>query len=56
MYAIGVSNFDARQLIELLSFSDTKVSVIQNWMDPFNQDKEIRSIAEDHGIVYMAYR
>lgn len=35
--AIGVSNFEPHLFKELLSLADTKVGVIQNWMDPFNQ-------------------
>lgn len=53
--AIGVSNLDARQLQDLLKFANTRVSVIQNWMDPFHQDKEVRSICHQYNIVYMAY-
>ena len=53
--SIGVSNFDARQLSELLQLSNTKVAVIQNWMDPFHQNKDVRRLAAEHGIVYMAY-
>jgi 2,5-diketo-D-gluconate reductase A len=53
--AIGVSNFDAEQLRELLEFSNRKVSVVQNWMDPLHQDRAVRALAADHGIIYMAY-
>eukprot|EP01035_Chromulina_nebulosa_P017085 gene17085-22598_t len=31
------------------------VSNIGNWMDPFNQDKEVRKLAKENDIVYMAY-
>lgn len=53
--AIGVSNFDSNLLHQLISIADSKVSVIQNWMDPFNQDKTVREIASKHGCLYMAY-
>lgn len=53
--SIGVSNFDASLLTELLKMSNRKVAVVQNWMDPFHQDQEVRHIAREHGIVYMAY-
>jgi diketogulonate reductase-like aldo/keto reductase len=53
--AIGVSNFDVGLLRELLDLADVKVSVIQNWMDPFRQDEEVRQLAASHGIVYMSY-
>ena len=32
-----------------------KVDVVQNWMDPFHQDKEVRALCAEHGIQYMAY-
>ena len=55
VHAIGVSNFDASQLQELLSLTNHKVSVVQNWMDPFHQDYEVRQICKDNNIVYMGY-
>jgi len=53
--AIGVSNFGAGQLSELLLMSNTRIAVVQNWMDPFHQDKQVRELCREHGIVYMAY-
>ena len=53
--AIGVSNFDIALIKELHHMSVAKVSVIQNWMDPFNQDIAVRKFASDNKIVYMAY-
>jgi diketogulonate reductase-like aldo/keto reductase len=53
--AIGASNLNPHQLRELLNSANSRVSVIQNWMDPFRQDKEVRSICKQYGIVYMAY-
>lgn len=53
--AIGVSNLDPHQLLDLLKIANSRVSVLQNWMDPFHQDKEVRSICNQYGIVYMAY-
>eukprot|EP01038_Epipyxis_sp_PR26KG_P011351 gene11351-15219_t len=68
--AIGVSNFDIRLLEEafnmptkykaaeddkFLSHIYKRVSIIQNWMDPFHQDKEVRKFAKEHSIQYMAY-
>jgi len=52
---IGVSNFDVHLLEELFSFATVRVSFLQNWMDPFHQDKETRAFAKRHGIVYMAF-
>jgi diketogulonate reductase-like aldo/keto reductase len=53
--AIGVSNFHMHDLEQLLDMADAKVSVVQNWMDPFNQDTAVREFCKRHGIVYMAY-
>lgn len=52
---IGVSNFDDWQVLELLKITNTPINIIQNWMDPFHQDMEVRSICYQNNIVYMAY-
>ena len=53
---IGVSNFDISLLEELvLHHANRKVAVVQNWMDPFHQDRAVREFCRDHGIQYMAY-
>lgn len=53
---IGVSNFDVHLLEELvLNIANHKVSLVQNWMDPFHQDVETRQFCQEHGIQYMAY-
>lgn len=53
--AIGASNLSPQQLRRLIQTANTRVSVIQNWMDPFHQDKEVRAICKEYGIAYMAY-
>ena len=53
--AIGVSNFDPNLLRELLRMSNAKVAVIQNWMDPFHQDRETRELCKENNIIYMSY-
>ena len=53
--AIGVSNFGEQDLMELLAMANAKVAVVQNWMDPYRQDKRVRDICKEYGIVYMAY-
>lgn len=52
---IGVSNFNILILRQLIASSNTPVSLIQNWCDPFHQDKEVRTLAKNHNIAYMAY-
>lgn len=53
--AIGVSNFHVELLEELLDMSNSKVSVVQNWMDPYHQDADTRAFCLEHHIQYMAY-
>lgn len=53
VHAIGVSNFDQRNLKELLDISNKKVSVVHNWMDPYYQDRVVREMCKANGIVYM---
>ena len=52
---IGVSNFDLAQLQQLQGLSNTRVAAVQNWCDPFHQDRWVRSLAARSGMVYMAY-
>lgn len=53
--SLGVSNFYKPDLYELLSWSVEPVSVVQNWFDPFNPDKETRKICTEYNIRYMGY-
>lgn len=53
---IGVSNFDFPQMEELvLHHANRKVHLVQNWMDPLHQDREVRVFCREHNIQYMAY-
>lgn len=61
---IGVSNFDLPLLQELLQLTTSKannngkmtqVTAVQNWCDPFHQDREVRAFLRAQGIQYMAY-
>ena len=54
--SIGVSNFHLELLEDLvLRHANSKVAVVQNWMDPFHQDAAVRAFAKEHKIQYMAY-
>ena len=55
--SIGVSNFDVALLEELvdLTSDDVPVSAVQNWFDPYFQDRLVRQFCERHDIVYMGY-
>jgi len=59
--AVGVSNVGVGDLRELLSENSEKNDravvphVVQNWMDPFHQDREVRAFCAARGVQYMAY-
>eukprot|EP00752_Nemacystus_decipiens_P003477 g3212.t1 len=53
--AIGVSNFSEGLLRELLMLATVVPAAVQNWMDPFHQDKVVRALCAEHGIAYIAY-
>lgn len=38
-----------------MSMSNTKIAIVQNWMDPLHQDRATRELAQANGIAYMAY-
>lgn len=47
--AIGVSNFSEGLLRELLEFATVMPAAVQNWMDPFHQDKAVRALCAVNG-------
>lgn len=47
--AIGVSNFSEGLLRELLVLATVVPAAVQNWMDPFHQDKAVRALCAEHG-------
>lgn len=47
--AIGVSNFSEGLLRELLQIATTVPAVVQNWMDPFHQDRAVRALCAANG-------
>jgi len=53
--ALGLSNFNREELEQALMQVSIKPHVIQNWMDPFHQDKEVRALAKSKLIAYTAY-
>lgn len=52
--AIGICDVDGPLLEELLQ-QRQKPHIIQNWMDPFHQDREVRQRCREAGIQYQAY-
>lgn len=53
--SIGVSNFDLRLLMSLAEKGLPNPHVVQNWMDIYHQDKEVRQHCHEHHIIYTAY-
>jgi diketogulonate reductase-like aldo/keto reductase len=53
--AIGLSNAEARSVVEAMEQVRVKPHVVQNWMDPFHPDGEVRSLCALYGIRYTAY-
>lgn len=57
--AVGVCNFSARQLEELLQFCEkesiVKPAVVQNECHPMLPAVRVREICSEHGIVFQAY-
>ena len=53
--SLGVSNFYLEELQELVELATVPVSAVQNWFDPFHQDKQVRTFCQDHGIRYIGY-
>lgn len=47
--AIGVSNFSAGLLRELLGMARVVPAAVQNWMDPFHQDRAVRALCAERG-------
>jgi alcohol dehydrogenase (NADP+) len=51
----GVSQWSVTLLEELESFATIPVSLVQNWMDPFNQDFAVREWCAARDVGYMAF-
>nr|XP_002121168.1 uncharacterized protein LOC100175192 [Ciona intestinalis] len=52
---IGVSNVFSQQLKNLSMEGEKPISVLQNWFDPFHQDRRTRAVAAKNGIAYTGY-
>eukprot|EP00041_Stephanoeca_diplocostata_P031294 m.972733 g.972733 ORF g.972733 m.972733 type:complete len:357 (+) comp23930_c0_seq30:279-1349(+) len=52
---LGVSNFRILELNALIAQARTPPAVVQNWMDPFHQDRDVLAWCRDHAVHYQAY-
>ena len=53
--SIGVCNFSPEELRELLAFARIGPHIVQSWMDPLQQARELRTICIGAGVVFQAY-
>ena len=53
--SIGICDVSSVSLLNELLSQKIKPHIIQNWMDPFHQDKAMRQRIQQSGILYQAY-
>ena len=53
--AIGLSNFNTRQIQEILDICEVKPAVLQTEVHPYSQEKALKSFLSDEGIVIQAW-
>lgn len=53
--SLGVSNFYTEDLQELQNISTLPVSAVQNWFDPFHQDRKTREYCRNNTIRYIGF-
>lgn len=53
--AIGLSNFNPRQIQEILDACEVKPAVLQTEVHPYSQEKELKAFLSDEGIVIQAW-
>ena len=53
--SLGVSNFYLEDLEELVKLATVPVSAVQNWFDPFHQDRRVRAFCQEHNIRYIGF-
>ena len=49
--AIGLSNFNAAQIAEILSICEVKPTVLQTELHPYHQEKQLKAMLAENGIV-----
>ena len=53
--SLGVSNFDVADLRDLVDFATVPVSAVENFFDPFHQEKKVRAFCLKHNIRFIGY-
>lgn len=55
LHAIGVANFEVRELRELMDSAEIKPHVVQSWFDPYHQNWALFNFCKEHHITFQAY-
>ena len=53
--AIGLSNFNTKQIQEILDACEVKPAVLQTEVHPYSQEKELKAFLSDEGMVIQAW-
>lgn len=53
--AIGLSNFDQKQIQEILDVCDVKPAILQTEVHPYSQENELKSFLRNEGIIIQAW-
>ena len=53
--AIGLSNFNTKQIQEILDLCEVKPAVLQTEVHPYSQEKELKEFLKGEGIVIQAW-
>ena len=53
--AIGLSNFNQKQIEEILSFCEVKPTVLQTELHPYHQEPELKAFLKEQGMVAQAW-
>ncbi|MCM1115068.1 MAG: aldo/keto reductase [Clostridium sp.] len=53
--AIGLSNFDKKQIKEILDICEIKPAILQTEVHPYSQEKELKEFLSEEGIVIQAW-
>lgn len=53
--AIGLSNFNTKQIQEILDLCEVKPAILQTEVHPYSQEKELKAFLSDEGIVIQAW-
>lgn len=53
--ALGVANFDIRQLRDLIAKARHKPDIVQSWFDPYHQPWDLVRFCRENNIIFQSY-